>query len=319
MHPTLINIFGFPIHSYGFMLALSFLFGIWLSSHRAKNRSLDPTVVSDVGFYVILAAIIGARLYYVLLHFEEFQGNIINIFNPVQNGLANLGIGGLVMYGGYIGAIVAGVLYFNIKKQPFLPYADAIAPSVGFGIFLTRIGCFLNGCCYGSHTHAPIGVEFPPGSPAGAYQEEIGRKLALELGHAVEHVPLWPSQLFLSAGGLIIGITILLAGRKKLFTGFEFYLTGLLYSILRFAVDFTRFYAPDEKLGGLSHNQIVCIVLFLIFTGLILKNVLFNDITPAPVPVEKEPSETPTEQPNQGSPGRETNQEQNRGNNEAME
>ncbi|MBD3322594.1 MAG: prolipoprotein diacylglyceryl transferase [Chitinivibrionales bacterium] len=302
MHPTLFHIFNFPIHSYGFMLALSFLFGIWLSSHRARNKGLDPNVVTDVGFYVILAAIIGARLYYVLLHFEEFQGNILNIFNPVQNGCQNLGIGGLVMYGGFIGAIIAGILYFNIKKQPFLPYADAIAPSLGFGIFLTRIGCFLNGCCYGAPVDSAIGVEFPPGSPAGAYQREIAQKMSLELGHSVEHVTLWPSQLFLSAGGLTIGIIILLVGSKKIFTGFQFYLTGILYSILRFAVDFTRYYAPDEKVGILSHNQIVCIALFLIFTGLILKNTLFQEQAPGPVPAEKEPANSSPEQQSENIP-----------------
>ena len=278
MHPVLFKIFNFPIHSYGFMLALSFLSGIWLSSYRAKKKGLNPDVIADVGFWVILSAIVGARLYYVIIHFEEFQGNLTSIFNPFQDGM--VGLGGLVMYGGFIGAIIAGLLYFNIKKVPFLPYADAMAPSVGFGIMLTRIGCFMNGCCMGSAATGPCAVSFPPHSPAGAYQMEI---------HATG---LYPSQLFESAGGLAIALIVLLVGTRKIFPGLQFYLVGLLYTILRFSVDFSRFYEDQERLGPLSHNQVVCIVLFIIFAGFILKAMLFREenVTSPPtvIPVNEE-------------------------------
>ena len=100
-----------------------------------------------------------------------------------------------MMYGGFIGAIVAGILYFKIKKIPFLPYADVSAPSVGIGIFLTRIGCFLNGCCYGASNTGSLGVSFPLESPAGVYQQHI---------HASG---LHASQLYESAGGLLIAIS----------------------------------------------------------------------------------------------------------------
>ena len=262
MHPVLFHIGSFPIHSYGLMLALSFLFGIWLATSRAKRAGLDPNVIADVGFWVILSAILGARAYYVVLHFEEFSGNLSSIINPFHAG--GVGIGGLVMYGGFIGAIGASIIYFSVKKLPYLPYADAIAPSVGFGIMLTRIGCFLNGCCYGSATtHG--GVCFPLSSAAGVYQHEIH-------AHA-----LYPSQLYESAGGLLIGLIILFVGTRKALPGLQFYLVGLLYSVLRFCIDFTRFYGTGERLGGLSHNQVVCIALFIIFGGLILKSLLFKE------------------------------------------
>ncbi|MBD3392975.1 MAG: prolipoprotein diacylglyceryl transferase [Chitinivibrionales bacterium] len=283
MHPILFQIGKLPIHSYGFMLALSFLLGIWFGGWRAKRRGLDGDVLSDVGFWIILAAIVGARLYYVVLHFEEFSDNILGVINPFHGG--SMGIGGLVMYGGYIGAILAGVAYFRIKKIPFLPYADAAAPTIGFGIFLTRIGCFLNGCCFGAPTEASWGVDFPSSCPAGHYQ----------LG--VHADALHPSQLYLSAGGLIIALIILALGRKKVFAGFEFFLFGILYSILRFAVDFTRYYTPDEHLLGLTHNQIVCIGIFVVFGGLMLKSVLGEAPAPQePVPevlVEPEPHQPP--------------------------
>jgi phosphatidylglycerol---prolipoprotein diacylglyceryl transferase len=263
MHPVLFKIFSFPIHSYGVMLALSFLFGIMLSSWRAKKQGLDPNIIPDVGFWVIIAAIIGSRLYYVLLHFDEFSGNLLSIVNPFQGDV--IGIGGLVMYGGFIGAIIAGLLFFKLKKVPFLPYADALAPSVGFGIMLTRIGCFLNGCCYGASAHGSLSVTFPITSPAGMYQSHM---------HATG---LYPSQLFESFGGLLIGLIILFVGRFKPFTGLQFYLIGVLYAILRFFVDLSRYYSTNEHVGPLSHNQIVCIVLFIVFAGLILKNILFKD------------------------------------------
>jgi phosphatidylglycerol:prolipoprotein diacylglycerol transferase len=245
------------------MLAASFLFGIWLGSYRAKRNNLDPGVISDVGFWVILSAIIGARLYYVVLHFEEFRGDLTGIFNPFHGG--NLGIGGLVMYGGFIGAILAAMIYFKLKKEPFLPYADMAAPSIGLGIFLTRIGCFLNGCCFGAPTASSCAVSFPADSPAGAYQHQM---------HAHGLVP---SQLIESGGGLIIMIVILLVAMRKTFPGFQFYLMGIMYAILRFCIDFTRFYTPQEKLGPLSHNQIVCIGFFILFAGLVLKNIMFKE------------------------------------------
>jgi phosphatidylglycerol:prolipoprotein diacylglycerol transferase len=254
---------AFPIHSYGFMLALSFLLGIWFASVRAKKAGLNPNVIADVGFWVILSAIVGARAYYVALHFEEFQGDLLSIVNPFHQG-GVVGIGGLVMYGGFIGAILASVLFFYLKKIPFQPYADVSAPAIGLGIALTRIGCFMNGCCYGSPA-AHHGINFPLSSAAGVYQHEA---------HAAG---LFPSQLYESAGGLLIVLIIILIGNRKPFTGFLFLLTGLLYSVLRFAVDFSRYYGADERLGGLSHNQIVCIVLFVVFGGLILRGLMFRD------------------------------------------
>jgi phosphatidylglycerol:prolipoprotein diacylglycerol transferase len=268
MHPVLFTVpfVKFPIHAYGFMLALSFLLGIWIASVRAKRAGLKPDVIADLGFWVIVSAIIGSRAYYVLLHFEEFSGDLTAIINPFRGGF--VGIGGLVMYGGFIGAILAAVFFFHTKKTPFLPYADVCAPSVALGVALTRIGCFLNGCCYGSAA-AHGGVTFPASCAAGMYQ------------HQVHAAGLYPAQLYESAGGLLIVFILLLVEKKKPYTGFLFYCVGLLYSVLRFAVDFFRFYGPDERLAGLSHNQIVCIILFIIFGGLILRGLLFREEVPA--------------------------------------
>lgn len=284
MHPVIFKIFSFPIHSYGLMLALSFLFGIWFSGWRAKKRGLNPDIISDMGFWVILSAIAGSRLYYVVLHFEEFKGNLLSIINPFQGD--TVGIGGLVMLGGYIGAVVAAVVFFKVKKLKFLPYADVVSPSVGFGIMLTRIGCFLNGCCYGAPAKGHFVVNFPIESPAGAYQ------------HHVHAAGLYPSQMFESIGGLIIAVVVLLVGSRKTFTGLQFYLTGLMYSVLRFLVDYSRVYDASERLFNFSHNQVICIVLFVLFGGLILKNLLLKEennatvgVVPQTVPANEQTTE----------------------------
>jgi len=270
MHSVLFHLGPLPIHSYGFMLALSFLFGIWFSSWHAKKRGLDQNVVMDVGFYVIISAIVGARLYYVFLHFDEFVKKPLDIVNPFQSG--GVGIGGLVMYGGFIGAILATFLYFKVKKAPFLPYADVCAISVGSGIFLTRIGCFLNGCCQGMATAGPLGVHFPADSPAGYYEKHLAT--IDPVTHAMHTPALFPSQLFESIGGLLIFGIVLYVYTRRIMPGLAFYSVGILYAVLRFAIDFTRYYGSFERVGPLSHNQVVCIVLFVLFGGLIVQGLL---------------------------------------------
>jgi phosphatidylglycerol---prolipoprotein diacylglyceryl transferase len=261
MHPTLFHIFSFPIPSYGTMLALSFLSGILLTMYLAKQRGLNPDVVSDVGLYIIISAIIGARAYYVMTHFHEFRGNLLSIVNPFQDG--RIGISGLVMYGGFIAAIIAAALFFKIKKLPVLPYLDVFSPGVGVGIALTRVGCFLNGCCYGLAAKAGsfLSVSYPieAHSPAGYYQ------------HAIGATGLLPSQFFESAGGIIIAVTLYLVGRSKFaFAGLQFYLLVVMYAVLRFFIETVR-YIETQKIGPFSHNQLICIVLFLVFGGLIVK------------------------------------------------
>jgi phosphatidylglycerol---prolipoprotein diacylglyceryl transferase len=260
MHPTLFKISTFPVPSYGTMLALSFLSGILLTMYFAKKRGLDPNAVSDAGLYLIISAIIGARAYYVMTHFDEFRGDLLSIVNPFQDG--RIGISGLVMYGGFIAAIVTTALFFKIKKLPVLPYLDVFSPGVGLGIAITRIGCFLNGCCYGLAAKGGsfLSVNYPIGvnSPASYYQH-----------YRIHAAGLLPSQFFESAGGIVIAVTLYLVGRSKFyFAGLQFYLLIVMYAVLRFFIESVR-YIETQKIGPFSHNQVICIVLFLVFGGII--------------------------------------------------
>jgi len=172
----------------------------------------------------------------------------------------SVGSGGLVMHGGFFADLLAGLIYFRIRRYPFLPYADAIAPGIGLGVCLTRIGRFMNGCCYGVPCGGFPSASFPPSSPPGRYEQ----------GFALSG--LFPSQLLESACGLIILALVLLAGRRKTFDGFLLSLVCVLYAASRFAIDFTRDYGPEERVGMLSHTQVVCIALFAVCGALIVRN-----------------------------------------------
>jgi phosphatidylglycerol:prolipoprotein diacylglycerol transferase len=257
MHPVILRLGPVVISSYGLFLALSFILGLWLASARARRMGLDRRLVVDAAFWIVLAAMAGARLYYVVQHFGDFVGYPLSIVFPTQGRPGC--VGGLSMYGGIIGGMLAAVVFFAVKKVPFLPYADAFAPSVGLGIFLTRIGCFLNGCCFGLPTSTWLGVHFPWDSPAGKHEL------------AMNAPKLLPSELFLSASGLVVLAGVLLVKSSKASPGTSFYVMGILCSGLSFALDFTRFYPSSERLGPLTHTQITTLILFLVFLGLLLR------------------------------------------------
>lgn len=258
MRPVLFEAFGFPVPPYGFMLALSFLLGIGLAARRARKDDLNPHAILDLGILIIIGVGLGSRLYYALLHLEEFNGNLLSAFNPFREGGAG---SGLVMYGGLIGGILAGSIYMRWKRISFPRYADAIAPSIALGVFLTRIGCFLNGCCYGKGWGGPLAVSFPADSPPGEFQADV---------HAAG---LHPSQLYESFGGLVMLVILLTAGRKwRRWEGLQFYMVILLYTVLRFMVEYTRHFEPGEMLGPFTHNQVVCLVLFAASGSLVLRS-----------------------------------------------
>jgi phosphatidylglycerol:prolipoprotein diacylglycerol transferase len=164
------------------------------------------------------------------------------------------------MYGGLMGGLLAGFLYLKLKRLSFPRYADATAPGIALGVFLTRIGCFMHGCCYGKAWDGPLAVSFPPSSPAGRFQEQA------------QAAGLHPSQLYESFGGLVMLVLLLTVGRRwKRWNGLQFYMVILMYAVLRFLVEFTRHFEVGERLGPLTHNQVVCLVLFALFGALALR------------------------------------------------
>ncbi|MFZ0390427.1 MAG: prolipoprotein diacylglyceryl transferase [Calditrichia bacterium] len=250
MYPELFRIGPFSVQSYGVMLALSFVLGILIAVRMGRQRGINSDKIINLGYIIIISSIIGARLFYVLFHLPEFRGRWLYTFWPVQeNGL--VGLGGLILLGGFITAFISSTLYIRFTNMKFLKVADCIAPAIALGVFLTRIGCFLNGCCFGRSCDLAWGIHFPPDSPAGAV-----------MGDASLH----PTQLYSSLYGIIIFVTLLFLNRKRRPDGFLIGLFLVLYGISRFTVDFFRHYEGQMYIaGGLEFNQLVS--LFMVAGG----------------------------------------------------
>ena len=131
-----------PIRLYGLMIGIGFLINLWLASRQAKKEGISPDRILDMGVYLLLAAIIGSRLFYVLVNIGEFQRNWMDVFAIWK--------GGLVFYGGLIGAVGAGVWYVRKHDLPVWKTADILAPYIALGHVFGRFGCFFAGCCYGA-------------------------------------------------------------------------------------------------------------------------------------------------------------------------
>jgi len=265
MHPTLVQIGPFPLHSYGFMLALSFFLGILLASRRAPGRGLHADLVFDTSLIIVFAAILGARAMYVLFHRHEMHGLV--------DALA-LWSGGLTMYGGVLAAMAASWVYLRRRKVRFLLMADIVAPSMALGLGLTRIGCFLNGCCYGKPTTGPLGVHFPPDAFVTRLYD----------GAAVH-----PTQIYSSLTGFAIAAILLLIDRRRRPEGQLFAFFLMLDAVGRFILDFYRAYEANVYvLGPLTVNQLICIGLFLLGVLLLVRR---NGEVRATVPFESVPAE----------------------------
>lgn len=228
MHPELFGV----VKSFGLMLAISFGLGMWLSVRRGRARGVAAETVLDLVFAVLVSSLVGVRLFYVLTHFGEFDPWYRAFF---------IWDGGLTLYGGIVLATASVWWFARRRRVPFLVIADVFAPGVMLGIGITRIGCFLAGCCFGEPCSAAVAVQFPPGSPAWA-----------QFGPVAVH----PSQLYSSLGGFAVFGLLLALERWRPARGATFGRFLVFYGLVRFAVDFTRYYEPDQVLAlGWSNNQ----------------------------------------------------------------
>lgn len=160
---------GLPIRGYGVMLLAAGVSGVGLAAHRARQQGLHPDVIYSLAIYVFVAGILGGRLFYVIQKWETrfSKAPLIEIFKFTE--------GGLVVYGALIGAAVAFLWFVRKHTLPTLAMADLVAPSLAVGLALGRIGCFLNGCCYGGETDVPWAVRFPMQSPPYGDQVRDGK------------------------------------------------------------------------------------------------------------------------------------------------
>jgi len=233
MYPVLLKIGRFPIYTYGSLIAIAFLVGLFIARYEARRLGEDPDKIMDICFYGLIAAIVGSRLFYVAINPKIFLSDPMEIFK-IWNG-------GLVFYGGFICALFVLIFYVKKQKMPLWLTADILTPSLAIAHSIGRIGCFFAGCCYGKVCDLPWAVTFSrPESLA-----PIG-------------IPLHPTQLYSAANNLFIFCILWLFRHHKKFDGQLFWMYVLLYGIGRSIIEIFRGDFREQSIFGfLSVSQAI--------------------------------------------------------------
>lgn len=261
MFPKLISIGSFFLPTYGVLVALGFLAGIWLTTKLARRAGIDPEKVNNLAIYCALTGLAGAKLLMFIMDFDYYAKDLSRIFS--FDTLLSAG----VYYGGFLAAFLFAWAYMRRQNLPWLKTADVFAPGVALGHAIGRLGCFAAGCCWGSVCERSWAVTFE--NPA-----------AHDLTGVPLGIPLHPAQLYESA--LVAGLALFLY-RRSLQPHREgrilaFYL--VLYAIIRITVEFFRFHEQALPWGGpLTWTQWIAVGL-----GLLGAWVLYRTRQPAPVP-----------------------------------
>ncbi len=247
MYPELLRFGNVVISSYGVLLLVAFWSGLYIFLKMGQSRQIDTSHLFNLSLYIMIAAIAGARLFYVLMHREEFADNWLGAVLPIQKD-GTFGIGGLIFLGGLIAAVLVGIWYVRRYRLPLWKTADSAAPAVAVGIIFGRIGCFLNGCCFGNVCYQPWGIHYPEHSYANAI---IGAQ------------PLHPTQLYDAGLAALNFIILLWLNRKQLPEGILAAVFLMIYGMSRIAVDAFRYYESAMIVGGWTVNQWISFVLFV--------------------------------------------------------
>jgi len=223
MHPILLKLGSVTFHSYGLLIAMGFLAGLFLFRAEARRMGEDPDQVTDLCFYLLVAALVGARLLYVLTtprYFFENPGAILKIWN-----------GGLVFYGGFLAALAAALVYFRRQRLNAWRWADMGTPALAIGQCCGRLGCFLAGCCYGRACDLPWAVTFNDRDSLAP----IGQRLH-------------PTQLYEAAVMFALFVLLWTLRGKKRYDGQLFWSYVLLYGLARSVIEGFR----GDFRGGLA-------------------------------------------------------------------
>jgi phosphatidylglycerol:prolipoprotein diacylglycerol transferase len=240
MYPELFKIGPLTVHTYGVLVATGFLLGLGLAVRQAKREGIPPNKIVDLGFYILLSALIGSRLFYVMINAGYYLKNPLDIFKVWE--------GGLVFYGGLVLTVPTVLWYVKKNALSVWSTADLFAPSLAIGHAVGRIGCFYAGCCYGKPAEGlPWAVTFTDPQTL-----------------ALVGIPLHPTQIYESLGEFTIFLVLITLRRHRSFNGRLFVTYVMLYSVLRFIVEFFR---GDIARGFITHqlsfSQGVSVLMFL--------------------------------------------------------
>ena len=247
MHPILFKIGPITIYTYGVLIATAFFLGLALAVRQARIEGEDPQKIMDLSLYILISAIIGSRLLYIVVEYKEYISSPLRIFKVWE--------GGLVFYGGFIMAMAVVIVYTRKHEMNYWRVGDILAPSVAIGQGVGRLGCFFAGCCYGKDTNVPWAVIFKDPNTL-----------------APMDVHLHPTQLYDSANGFIIFAVLFILRKYKRFDGQLFWTYTLLYAVGRFIVEIFR---GDERgfviESFLSTSQFIAIPLFIVSIIMLVK------------------------------------------------
>ena len=241
MFPRLIRIGSFYLPTYGVVLAIAYLVGIWMLRRKARDEGLPEQKIFDFSLYVLAAAILGAKALLVIVEWRHYVENPRSLVEVLRSGG--------VFYGGLIAATAVGIGYMKKHRLPAWKIADMGAPSIALGEAIGRWGCFAAGCCYGKPTDGPLGVRFTDPFAHDAVGTPLG-------------VPLHPTQIYLSVNAFLIFLILQWAYRRRTFDGEVFWLYILLYAITRGLIENFRgdsvrgFLVP----GVLSTSQFIGLI-----------------------------------------------------------
>jgi len=245
MYPILLDLGSIKLYTYGFFVALGFLFAMWVSKRLGRSQGIAPEPITDIYFVIMISAIVGARSLYIFISFDSYKDNLLDIFK-IWNG-------GLVFFGGFCAAVLCTYFYIKSKKLPIWKIADIIAPGIALGHAFGRMGCLFAGCCHGKACDLPFAIKF-------THHESLA-----PLG-----VSLHPTQLYSVISNLSIFLILLALQKKKKFDGMVFLIYIMLYSFLRSIIEFFRgdyrgdFFFDFISLSqgiGLSISVIACLLL----------------------------------------------------------
>lgn len=264
------------VFGYGLMLFLAFVAAMTLAARLGKRNRLDPDTILDLALWVFLGGIFGARAFYVIQYWGVRIHHWTDVFKVWE--------GGIVLYGSLIGGAAAFFLYWAWQRFPLRPTMDAVAPAIALGIAIGRLGCLLNGCCYGDVCDLPWAVQFPPNSPPwwdhvrhDLLPEVMPHLEAIRTGAVPDGVawslPVHPTQIYSTIGCSLIAGLLLAYYPMRRRDGEVFALLLITYPTHRFLVEWLR---GDEGsfLMGLTISQSMSVVLLatgLLFWGAIAR------------------------------------------------
>jgi phosphatidylglycerol:prolipoprotein diacylglycerol transferase len=240
MYPKLLELGPITLFTYGVLLAAAYLGGLKLAMIRAKQRGLDSARVLDLGIYIIISALLGAKLLLLVTDFRSYTSNPAELLTLAR-------VGG-VFYGGLILAVIVALWYIRRIGLPLWTTCDVFAPGIALGHVVGRLGCFFAGCCYGKETDVPWAITFT-------------NPFAFENTGTPLNTPLHPTQLY-EAGAEAIILAILLATerRGRPFPGRTFWLYMLLYAVSRFVIEIYRG-DPRGTVFMFSTSQFISVLL----------------------------------------------------------